>query len=124
MNSKTGVLLVNLGTPDGPTTKDVRKYLAEFLMDPLVIDVPFIYRWLLVHGIILPTRPSKSARLYQKIWTDAGSPLLVHSLQLRNELRKILGETFVVELGMRYGDPSMLLALSRLKESQVGKIII
>jgi ferrochelatase len=110
----TGVLLVNLGTPDSPRVADVRRYLREFLSDPRVIDVPALWRWLLVHAVILPFRPRRSARAYAAIWTDRGSPLLVHSRALAASVAKALGEDFAVELGMRYGRPSIPDALERL----------
>ena len=91
--SKKGVLLVNLGTPDSPSTADVRKYLREFLMDPLVIDINPISRTLLVKGIIVPTRGPKSAKLYQKIWDETtGSPLLYYSKLQHQLLQERLGD--------------------------------
>ena len=83
--NKIGVLLVNLGTPDRTATGDVRKYLREFLMDKRVIDFPFIPRWMLVNLIIAPFRAPKSAKLYQKLWTQKGSPLLYHSQSLKTK---------------------------------------
>ena len=85
---KIGVLLVNLGSPDSPTPKDVKPYLDEFLMDKYVIDVPFLLRALLVRGIILQTRPKKSAAAYQKIWWEEGSPLIVLSERLQEKVQK------------------------------------
>src|SRR3989337_2932661 len=79
----TGVLLINLGTPDSPKTSDVRKYLSQFLNDPRVIDINPIGRFLLVNGIIVPFRAPKSAKLYEKIWTEVGSPLLIHGKKLK-----------------------------------------
>ena len=78
MNQKQGLLLINLGTPESPQRSDVKKYLKEFLMDPFVIDVPYLARWLLVHGIIAPFRSKKSSAAYQQIWTDWGSLLKFH----------------------------------------------
>lgn len=114
--NKKGILLINLGTPDNPNVKSVRRYLKEFLSDPRVIDLPFIMRWLLLHLFILPTRPKKSAEAYQKIWTDSGSPLLVHSDALKNALALALGDNYQVELGMRYGNPRIKTSLNKLKD--------
>ncbi|MBI3509256.1 MAG: ferrochelatase [Bacteroidetes bacterium] len=120
---KTGVLLINLGTPDSPSTRDVRKYLREFLMDRRVIDINFLNRWLLINLIIAPFRAPKSAKLYRKIWTENGSPLLFHGITLKEKLQSALGEKFVVELGMRYQSPSIGLALEKLSRAKVGRII-
>jgi protoporphyrin/coproporphyrin ferrochelatase len=118
--SKKGVLLVNLGTPDSPSTADVRKYLREFLMDPRVIDINPISRTLLVKGIIAPTRAPKSAKLYQQIWDDkTGSPLLHYSLLQQQLLQDKLGDEYMVELAMRYQSPSIEAALDRLKNALV-----
>lgn len=111
---KKALLLINLGTPDEPSVKAVRRYLDEFLMDPFVVDIPYPLRFLLVKGIILNTRPKASAALYQKIWFEDGSPLLVYSVQLVEALRQALPEDTVVELGMRYGNPSITSALEKL----------
>src|SRR5437870_1107286 len=104
---KTGVLLINLGTPDSPSTKDVRKYLTQFLNDPRVIDISPVGRFLLVNGIIVPFRAPKSAKLYQAIWTKEGSPLLIYGNKVKQLLQKELGSEYVVELGMRYQSPSL-----------------
>jgi protoporphyrin/coproporphyrin ferrochelatase len=121
---KTGVLLINLGTPDSPKTSDVRKYLTQFLNDPRVIDISPVGRFILVNGIIVPFRSSKSAKLYEKIWTKEGSPLLVNSIKVKEKLQKELGNDFVVELGMRYQSPSLESALDNLRAAQVTKIIM
>lgn len=121
---KTGVLLINLGTPDSPSTSDVRKYLTQFLNDPRVIDISPIARFILVNGIIVPFRASKSAKLYQHIWTKEGSPLLINSIKQKELLQKELGEKYVVELGMRYQNPSLESALNKLREASVDKIIM
>lgn len=121
---KTGVLLINLGTPDSPKTSDVRKYLTQFLNDSRVIDINPLGRFLLVNGIIVPFRAPKSAKLYQKIWTKEGSPLLVNSTKMKVLLQKELGDNFVVELGMRYQSPSLGSALEKLRLAQVEKIIM
>jgi ferrochelatase len=121
--SKKGILLVNLGTPDSPSTKDVRKYLDEFLMDPRVIDVSPALRTFLVKGLIVPFRSPKSAKLYQKIWSDeTGSPLLHYSKLQHQALQQRLGDGYQVELAMRYQKPSIEEALNRLKTSLVESI--
>lgn len=124
MNTKTGVLLLQLGTPDSPKTSDVRKYLREFLMDPRVIDVPYVARQILVNGIIANFRAPKSAKLYREIWSEKGSPLLMHGYSLRDKLRNFLGDAFQVELGMRYQNPSMKEAIAKLKASNPDRIIL
>jgi ferrochelatase len=112
---RVGVLLANVGTPDARTTAAVRRYLAEFLMDGRVIDIPAPLRWLLVHGIILRTRPKRSAAAYRAIWTERGSPLLLHSEALASGLRQELGEEVAaVAIGMRYANPSLAAALDQL----------
>lgn len=118
MKSTQGILLLNLGTPDDCTTSAVRRYLAEFLMDPFVVDIPVVIRWLLVHGIILRTRPKQSAEAYQAIWTDQGSPLLIYSQQLTERCQQHLGEEYHVELGMRYGKPNIASAVAKLKHCE------
>jgi ferrochelatase len=118
-----GYLLLNLGTPDAPTTSAVRRYLREFLHDPRVVDLPALGRWLLVEGVILPTRPRKSAEAYRKIWTPEGSPLLLESLQLLERVRARLGPTVAVELGMRYGNPSIAAALDKLRAAGVTHLV-
>ncbi len=116
-----GVLLINLGTPDSPTTRDVRRYLREFLSDPRVIDIPAPARWLLLNAVILPFRPKRSAAQYASVWTREGSPLLVASRALRDRLAKELGDDYAVELGMRYGSPSIANALERLSQAGVQR---
>jgi protoporphyrin/coproporphyrin ferrochelatase len=121
---KTGVLLVNLGTPDSPKTSDVRKYLRQFLMDGRVIDVPFLARWALVQLIIAPFRAPKSAKIYKKVWTEKGSPLLFHGTELKALLQKSLGDKYVVELAMRYQSPSIESVLNGMKTQNFEKIIV
>jgi ferrochelatase len=122
MKAKTGVLLVNLGTPDSPSTSDVRKYLREFLMDGRVIDIPFWKRWLLVNLIIAPFRAPKSSKVYRELWQERGSPLLFYGLDLRDLLQQALGNDFKVVLGMRYQNPSIESVLSELRS--MSKIIV
>ncbi|MBS0621892.1 MAG: ferrochelatase [Verrucomicrobia bacterium] len=118
----TGVLLVNLGTPDAPTVPAVKRYLKEFLTDKRVIDLPYVSRHLLVRGLIVPRRAKESTKAYAHIWTDEGSPLLVHSKKIQVLLQKELGGEFVVALGMRYQNPSLHSALEQLKG--LSKIVI
>ncbi|MGV8877788.1 MAG: ferrochelatase [Sphingobacteriaceae bacterium] len=120
--SKKGVLLVNLGTPDSPSVRDVRKYLGEFLMDDRVIDINPINRALLVKGIIVPFRSPKSAKLYQRIWSENGSPLLYHSLIQQKLVQQALGDEYQVELAMRYQSPSIETALTKLQAARVDSI--
>ncbi|HEY0250937.1 MAG TPA: ferrochelatase [Kofleriaceae bacterium] len=111
-----GLLLINLGTPDAPTTPAVRRYLREFLSDPRVIDINPVGRALLLNLIILPFRPAKSAAAYQKVWSaTTGSPLLSHSKALAAGVAERLGPTWHVELAMRYGQPSIPDALEKLR---------
>lgn len=117
-----GVLLVNLGSPKSPTAKDVKPYLDEFLMDSRVIDVPYLLRALLVRGIILNTRPKKSAAAYQKIWWEEGSPLIVLSQRVQQKVQKQL--KIPVALAMRYGEPSIYNGLQELKEQGVNRVFM
>lgn len=121
---KTGVLLVNLGTPDSTKTSDVRKYLREFLMDKRVIDIPFLFRWLLVNLIIAPFRSPKSAKEYRKLWVERGSPLKFYGEDVKDMLQAELDENYVVALGMRYQSPSIKGALEELRNQKVAKIIV
>ncbi|MEK7703427.1 MAG: ferrochelatase [Myxococcota bacterium] len=122
--ARTGVLLINLGTPEAPTPSAVRRYLREFLSDPRVIDLAPLGRWLLLNFVILPFRPHKSAEAYAKIWTSQGSPLLTHGLDLRNALREALGPQVHVELGMRYGGRSIPQALARMLAHNVNRVVV
>jgi ferrochelatase len=126
--ARVGVLLVNLGTPDEPTTPAVRRYLAEFLWDPRIIEMSRPLWWLILHGIILRTRPSKSAHAYQKVWTPAGSPLLVESRALTHTVAERLqgrfGDRVRVELAMTYGNPSLEGALERLRRDNVQRLLV
>ncbi len=126
-NLKTGVLLLNLGTPASPSTPDVKAYLKQFLNDPYVIDIPTLLRKLLVNGIILNTRPRKSAEAYAQIWTKEGSPLLTHTVSLTEKVRKVLdqkGESKPsVKMAMRYGNPSIQSAIQEFKNEGIGEIV-
>ena len=110
-HNKTGVLLINLGTPDSPSTADVRKYLFDFLNDGRVIDINPIARALLVNLIIVPFRAPKSAKLYKEIWSEKGSPLLYHGKNLTAKLRESLGADYEVYFAMRYQNPNMRVVL-------------
>ncbi len=121
----TGLLLINLGTPDEPTTPAVRRYLREFLSDPRVIDINPVGRALLLHGVILRTRPAKSAAAYRKVWdASRGSPLLAHSKDLAAAVADKLGASWRVELAMRYGNPSIASALTKLRAQAVDRIVV
>ena len=124
MSNRSGALLLNLGTPDSPSVPDVRRYLREFLSDPLVIDIPAALRWLFVHGYILRTRPPVSAAAYAKIWTAEGSPLLTHSRALTEAVAAELGPDWVVALGMRYGKPSIANAHAQLVDAKVSRLVV
>ncbi len=118
--SKQALLLINLGTPDDTSPMSVRRYLDEFLMDPWVIDIPYLARLFLVKGIILNTRPKKSAHAYEKIWTDRGSPLLFHTQDLTKKVQRLIPQR--VEFAMRYGSPSIASVLQKLSEEGVEEL--
>ncbi|MEO5782842.1 MAG: ferrochelatase [Ginsengibacter sp.] len=120
---KRGVLLMNLGSPDSTEVKDVKKYLDEFLMDERVIDYPYLFRLLLVKGIITPSRSSKSAEAYKTIWTKEGSPLIVNTKHLQKALQNQIEEP--VEIAMRYGNPSPEAAFESLlkREPAIKEVI-
>ena len=124
MTKNTAILLVNLGTPDSPTKRNVRKFISEFLNDARVIDLPFILRKLLVNLIIVPFRASKSAKLYQKLWTNEGSPILNYGLSLKNKLNGLLDDNHEVYLAMRYGNPGMEKILTEIGKKQFQQLII
>lgn len=122
---KTGVLIVNLGTPDSPNTPDVRKYLREFLMDGRVLDIPAVLRWPLVNLVIAPFRSPKSAKIYKELWTPEGSPLKVFGYAIEKLLKdKLPNEEYVVKLAMRYQSPSIESSLDELKKLGLSKIIV
>ena len=125
---KVGLLLLNLGTPDAPTAGAVRRFLGQFLSDPRVIEYPRWLWWLILNGIILRIRPSRSAAAYQKIWSDGGSPLMIHSLAIAAGMRSALearrpGGT-VVELAMSYGEPSIDAAVDRLLAKGARRLLV
>ncbi len=121
---KRGLLLVNLGTPDEPETGAVRRYLREFLSDPRVLDINPVGRALLLYGVILPFRPAKSAEAYKKVWGPRGSPLLMHSRALAGAVQEKLAGKYEVELGMRYGNPSLKSALGKLQAKGVTQLTV
>jgi protoporphyrin/coproporphyrin ferrochelatase len=124
----TGILVVNLGTPDEPTPPSVRTYLKEFLGDPRVVEIPRPIWWLILNGIILNTRPRKSAAKYAKVWLPEGSPLRVHTQKQTTLLQGYLGERtkapFVIEYAMRYGNPSIPSVLHQLKQQNCQRILV
>jgi ferrochelatase len=122
--AKTCVLLINLGTPDSPSVKDVRKYLFEFLNDPRVIDINPIGRFFLVNLIIVPFRAPKSAKIYKELWTQEGSPILIYGESVKDKLQKELGNNFEVELAMRYQNPSLDEVCERMQKKGYEKIVI
>ncbi len=125
--NKVGVLITNLGTPDEPTPDAVRRYLAEFLWDPRIVSISRPVWWLILHGIILRTRPAKSAQAYAKVWMKEGSPLMVYSrkqeIAIKERLTTISQNIHVV-LGMRYGSPSISSALAELKKEGCQRIVV
>jgi ferrochelatase len=123
-SAETGVLLAQLGTPASPSTRDVRRYLREFLSDPRVIDLPGPARWLLVNGVIAPFRAPKSAHAYRAIWQPEGSPLRIHTEALAQGLQARLGPQARVAVGMRYGKPALADTLSELADAGVARIVV
>jgi ferrochelatase len=126
--ARTGILLVNLGTPDAPTPAALRTYLKEFLSDPRVVEIPKPIWWMILNGIILNTRPKKSAKKYASIWTAEGSPLKVHTEKQAKLLKGWLGQRikspFQIEYAMRYGQPSIPDGLDKLKSTGCDRILI
>ncbi|MEW6019283.1 MAG: ferrochelatase [Pseudomonadota bacterium] len=127
-SAKTGILLVNLGTPEAPTKQALRPYLKQFLSDPRVVEIPRAIWWLILNGIILNTRPKKSAEKYASIWTSDGSPLKVHTEKQAKLLKGWLGEKlaspFMVEYAMRYGTPSIPDTLASMKAAGCERILV
>tara|TARA_B100001167_G_C16760319_1_gene301006 strand:- start:438 stop:1517 length:1080 start_codon:yes stop_codon:yes gene_type:complete len=118
------LVLLNLGTPDSTDVKDVRDYLKEFLSDPRVLDINPVARFLLLHLVILRKRPAESAAAYRKIWTERGSPLLFNSLDLAEKVQELMGEDTVVELAMRYRNPSIRSVLEGLKDRGINDLVL
>lgn len=125
---RLGILLVNLGTPDSPSVGDVRRYLKEFLWDPRVVEMARPLWWLVLNGVILNTRPRRSAKAYQKVWTEQGSPLLVISKQQRDALQAALDDVLpgpvTVTLAMRYGKPSIAAGLDELRRAGARRLLV
>ncbi|MFN4998088.1 MAG: ferrochelatase [Betaproteobacteria bacterium] len=124
---RTGVLLINLGTPDAPTAKALKTYLKEFLSDPRVVEIPRLVWWPILNGIILNVRPQKSAVKYASIWMDEGSPLRVYTERQAQGLRAVLsarGMDVVLEVAMRYGNPSIPSALAALRDRGVRRLLV
>jgi ferrochelatase len=124
---KTGVLLIQLGTPDSPSVGDVRRYLSEFLNDPRVIDIPWLARKILVNGIIVPFRAPKSAKIYKELWEKSNgvSPLMKHTERLAELVSdRFKGQDVTIEMAMRYQNPSMEAVLERMHKANYDQIII
>jgi ferrochelatase len=124
MMGRKGVILINVGTPDQPTIESVRYYLREFLLDPNVIDAPYVIRHLLVRGLILRFRPRKIAPRYQEIWMKEGSPLRVYTRKMTEAIKTKFGDEIVIEYGMRYGNPTIRNALEKLRNRGVDELLI
>jgi ferrochelatase len=125
---RVGVLLTNLGTPEAPATKPLRKYLKQFLWDPRVVEIPRPVWWLILNGIILRLRPSRSAASYGKIWTDRGSPLMFHTRDQADAVRALMqarhGERVIVEFAMRYGTPDIAGTVQGMLQRGVHKLLV
>jgi ferrochelatase len=124
---RQGILLCNLGTPDAPRPAELRRYLKEFLSDPRVVEIPRLLWWMILNLIILRIRPRRSAKLYQSVWTEAGSPLMLYSQGQVKAVKQCLAEKYgdiPVVLGMRYGNPSMASAIKELTDQNVRDIIV
>ena len=124
MEKRKGILLINLGTPDSPSVSDVRSYLSQFLNDPRVIDIPWLWRKILVNMIIVPFRAPKSAGVYKKLWTSNGSPLLYYSRKVQDLLSVEMGEGYDVFLAMRYKNPSIPAVLEEMRLRNYEEIIV
>ncbi|MBH1999094.1 MAG: ferrochelatase [Sphingomonadaceae bacterium] len=122
--SKVGVLLINLGTPDAPDAKSVRRYLAEFLSDRRVIEIPPLVWQPILRGVILTTRPKKSAHAYQQVWMDDGSPLAVHTRDTARALQQAMGDGVIVDWAMRYGNPAIADRLAAMKAAGCERILL
>ena len=122
--SSIGVLLVNLGTPDAPTPAAVRRYLAEFLWDRRVVEIPRILWWLILHGIILRTRPAKSSHAYAQVWGDGGSPLAAITARQAGALQARIGDKVRVDWAMRYGNPALGAKLAAMKAQGCDRILV
>jgi ferrochelatase len=127
-NNRTGILMVNLGTPDEPDTASVRRYLREFLSDPRVVEIPRLIWLIILHGIVLRLRPAKSAKLYKSIWTDEGSPLMAIGKRQRDRLEQALHDSgqqdFELKLAMRYGHPPVREALRAFQQQGIHRVVV
>ncbi len=126
LSATTGVLITNLGTPAAPTAAALRPYLKQFLSDPRVVEIPRLVWMIILHGIILRVRPAKSAKLYQSIWMEGGSPLLVHSQNQRDKLQQQLeqqGLNAKVKLAMRYGEPDLAKVMREFQQEGIRKVV-
>lgn len=121
---RIGVLLINLGTPDAPDAKSVRRYLKEFLSDPRVVEIPQLIWQPILRGAVLTTRPKKSAHAYQQVWTDKGSPLLAITRMQAEALQQRMGDAAVIEHAMRYGNPAIAEKLRHMKEAGCERILL
>jgi ferrochelatase len=121
---KVGVLLINLGTPDAPDPASVRRYLAEFLSDRRVVEIPQLLWQPILRGVILTTRPKKSAHAYQQVWTPEGSPLAVHTRAISDALQQAMGQGVVIDWAMRYGNPSIATKLAAMKAKGCERILL
>ena len=124
MKNQTAVLLINLGTPDSPSVRDVRSYLSQFLNDPRVIDIPWLLRKILVNLIIVPFRAPKSAAIYKKLWTENGSPLLYYTNKVKGLLQNSLGDEYKVYMAMRYKNPSIPSVMDEMRRANHARIIV
>ena len=124
VSPRIGVLLVNLGTPDAPTPRAVRRYLKEFLSDRRVVEVPRLVWWPVLNGIVLNTRPKKSAHAYSQVWTEDGSPLAAITKAQAADLQRRLGDDVMVSHGMRYGNPALGSEIQRLKDAGCEQILV
>ena len=127
-NDKIGVLVTNLGTPDAPKKAELKRYLKEFLSDPRVVEVPRLLWWMILNLVILNIRPKRSAKAYETVWTDRGSPLMYHTQDqanaLRDNLKQQYGDNIVVEFAMRYGSPSVDSAVDKMLQQGVRKLLV
>jgi ferrochelatase len=127
-NDKVGVLVTNLGTPDAPKKAELKRYLKEFLSDPRVVEVPRLLWWMILNLVILNIRPKRSAKAYETVWTERGSPLMYHTQDqanaLRDHLKQQYGDNIVVEFAMRYGSPSVDSAVDKMLHQGVRKLLV
>jgi len=126
--TRVGILLTNLGTPQAPEKKALRAYLQEFLSDPRVVELPRLLWWFVLHGVILNTRPARSAQVYRSVWTERGSPLLFHTQDQADALRETMtrrfGDQVIVEFAMRYGEPSISSVLQDMLQRGVRQLLV